>query len=205
MNYFINKKALTFLVIPIFLLILNSCKKEEDAEAAYILSFNIESPAKRYDKIHILFSRNVVNIDSLNIVSNEKFFTFYPEVEGKYVWEDVNKLVFIPEKGYPVGQRITAKINREAFLKYGVVKNIIGESKYEFDVESFYLKDIQYFFETENNQPILKLNLKFSYKVDPIDLKEKMYFLFKGEILKDFSIVQKFQSESLRLNFKMIL
>jgi len=195
MNYFINKKALTFLVIPIFLLILNSCKKEEDAEAAYILSFNIESPAKRYDKIHILFSRNVVNIDSLNIVSNEKFFTFYPEVEGKYVWEDVNKLVFIPEKGYPVGQRITAKINREAFLKYGVVKNIIGESKYEFDVESFYLKDIQYFFETENNQPILKLNLKFSYKVDPIDLKEKMYFLFKGEILKDFSIVQKFQSE----------
>lgn len=122
---------------------------------------------------------------------NTQFIAFNPAIEGKFIWQDTNKLVFSPDAPLPGDMQFTAKINTDLLVQTARAKKYRGVDEFKFSTEPFTLKSAEFFYDRIDNKRNvgIKANLEFTYAVNPDDLSKYINLKLDGEKLQSYKIM----------------
>jgi len=133
----------------------------------------------------------------------KKGITLTPEISGRWVWENDNKLIFTPERAWPPGQKFTVSFDKSVFSK----ETKLTSSKLSFITQpmTVKMKDFR-FYQDPKNRKIHKVvsTLLFSHPVDRKSLEQhlKMSMRPSGADIKsqpvDFTYTVKYSKNLLK-------
>ena len=176
------RKTLLLLLGIFFVL---SCSKEKKLRLAE-KNFTDEVPLK--GALAFTFNKDVIPDSLKGIWTDKAYMNIEPEVEGKYSWQNPNKIVFIPTEGYKPATNYKVKFNKEMF-KYS--KNDYNDvDEFNFHTPYLDLLSSRAYWEKSDDQNIqgIKVDLGFNYKVIPSEL-EKLLTLKINDKPKTYKVV----------------
>jgi len=181
---------LRFFILQLVLFILFSCTPQEK-KTIRLTSSLPSGTLMRNSVFQFHFSRGVVLPESTNIWLNVPYVEFDPPIEGKFVWQDTNKLVFSPDGLLPGDMKFKGRLNKDLIVQLSHATEFKGKDEFEFSTESFMLKSAEFFYDRIDNKRTvgIKANLIFTYAVKPEDISKYIDIQIDGEKVKDYKVV----------------
>ncbi len=171
-------------------LLLSSCWAP-DSEVLRLSSTSVSGLVPPTTAIVFTFSHAVVPSDSTNIWSSEPYVEFTPPIEGKFVWQDSARLVFSPDAPLPGDTKFKGRLNTDLLVKLSGAKSFRGDEEIKFYTEAFFLHTADFFYDRIDNKRSVgvRVNLEFTYAVNPTDLAKYLELQVNGEEHKGFHVV----------------
>lgn len=168
------KRNLTF-ITPIFiLLLLLSCDTQRNQ--LRVESTNFDQQIDPLQNLEFNFNQDLIPDSLIGIWAQEEYLRFEPAVEGRFMWNSPNQLIFSPASGFKPNTEYSATL-MPALLKNSENKYPLGDKKIIFHTPYLNLISARAFWALapDNDETIqIRVNAKFSTMVNTASLKKDM-------------------------------
>lgn len=163
-------------------IIFSSCFRNE-AELLRVASPLPSGIVPNTSVLTLKFSKAVARGDSTTQWSATPYVEFTPTIPGRFIWSDSATLVFSPDAPFPGDTKFKAKLNTSLLTAMAGMKAFDGDDAFAFSTESFTLRSAEFFYDRlgEQRQVGIKVNLEFTYAVDPRDVANTIRITIDGE------------------------
>jgi uncharacterized protein YfaS (alpha-2-macroglobulin family) len=179
------------LLLFALLLVFSSCNRNK----VKLVDTNAKDEVPQLGNLIFTFDKNLSPDSLLNQWSSEKYITFSPEIPGQFRWQNVNELVFSPERELAPATTYTATLNglitRKSKLSLG------GNTSLTFHTADIALQAANALWvvrDETTRDVVLQLDFQFNYTINPDKLKSLLKITIEGKE-RDF-IVQGTQPDS---------
>ncbi len=161
-----KKSILSLSKIIFFIIFLISCGETIEVTT----SFQDEIPLA--GNLTFTFDDNIVPQEKVNVWDTTQYVIFEPEVKGRFRWVSRSRLVFSPYNYLTPATEFQAKFNKKIFKEFS--------EKLDYDEMVFHTPYLEmnsssgYWTIDEANlyKPYLVIDLSYSYRVNPTDIKD---------------------------------
>lgn len=122
------------------------------------------------------FSKSLVKDSMLNVWDSTEYISFDPKIPGRFRWESPDQLVFSPAQPLLPATNYKAKIRNEV-LRYSKYDKVSGADDIHFNTPPLSLDNAQVIWMVQDESsriPVAQMDLFFNYRINPVDLKEKL-------------------------------
>jgi uncharacterized protein YfaS (alpha-2-macroglobulin family) len=164
----------------LFQALLFSCVNPDQVK---IESMNFDQMVDPFQNLEFTFNRDLVPDSLIEKWDTAQYFTFNPEIKGRYKWLETDKLLFIPSVPFApntdYAARLNSEISRQANKKYKPEPDeILFHTPYLAIERSHVFWGIS---EVDKNQVQLRIAVDFNYPVTREDLRKYLAVKMNGE------------------------
>ncbi|MDP4260949.1 MAG: MG2 domain-containing protein [Bacteroidota bacterium] len=177
----------TFLV-PLFAgaFFLSACKRN-----AVSLDFtNAKGEVPLLGNLIFRFNQSLVSDSMMNAWDSTDYISFEPRIPGKFRWESPDQLVFSPSQPLAPATSYKAKV-RDAVLKFSKYNSVKGAEGISFHTPELTLDNSQVIWMLQgegSTNAVPQVDLQFNYRINPVDLKEKLKIEVDGATV-DYTLI----------------
>ena len=165
-----------------------------------VVSFSPEGTSPLLSTMEIEFSKDLAPPDMQQMWSSEEFISFTPAIKGRFKWTSSRRLLFSPDYPLEPMQEYTAKITDNVLFETGYDASF---KTYTFSTPEFDVVQADVFWThipRKYYTVTIQANLRFTYPVDPTELRSNIEVLRDGETVHDVHIVSEQASEIIALS-----